>query len=302
MSQRPAKRTDPQRVAAADEARRAAERRKAQLDLALAARSGDARALRRALDNGADPTERVAGQTPLMVAASSGRDAGACVRLLLPGSNPLATTDAGEDALMAAASAGAAEAIAILLPVSRPLRANAHGQTALALSVLHGRFSAFRLLLPASDPRQANTHGVTPLMAAACVGAQRFVSPLLAGSDLLACDNIGRDALAHAVFGDHARYLAEDAPACVRAIAEAAPLSRLTALGAGGLSLIELAQTGLGVFGGAVDDRIAEIVDILRLTIAAKERDALLGVAAEPARRDSAENPAEGAPATTRRL
>jgi ankyrin repeat protein len=83
--------------------------------LHLAAQAGDAAAILRLLDSGADPNEKGdGGERPLMRAAANGAAAAVAV-LLDRGAEVNAVTDAGNTALMFAAARGQLDALRMLI-------------------------------------------------------------------------------------------------------------------------------------------------------------------------------------------
>jgi hypothetical protein len=251
---------------------------RAQNRLPLAARRGDLDGLRQEIENGADPKLFYGDRTALMIAACARPESEACVRFLIPLSDPAATSDAGDDALMFAARYGHAEVVRALLPVCDPLRVESGGQSALAMAAAYCQAQALEALIPVSNPLQADLAGATPLILAAQAGFPDGVRLLLPVSDPAATDVRGADALWHAVHGDESRELCNEHVDCVEALAERASLERLLARNSDGKTLVELASETLGWDAGR-DARSLEIADALLRAIARKERAALAAAA-----------------------
>jgi ankyrin repeat protein len=112
------------------------------VQLRLAARSGDLAAVEQALEDGANARDADSGA--LSLAAEAGHVE--CVRLLLPVSEPMANESC---ALRRAASGGHVECVRLLIPVSEPLARQSY---ALRWAAEKGHADCVALLLPASDP------------------------------------------------------------------------------------------------------------------------------------------------------
>ncbi|MDT8369633.1 MAG: ankyrin repeat domain-containing protein, partial [Longimicrobiales bacterium] len=110
-----------------------------------------------------EATTRVAGYTPLLVAARSGHSA-AAVRLLDAGADPRARTSTGVTALHFAAGTGGVEAVEALIVAGAAVdaREHAHGQTPLVFAAHDGRVEAIRALVAAGADLDATTR-VTPI-------------------------------------------------------------------------------------------------------------------------------------------
>ena len=128
-----------------------------------AVEGGDWAAVRRLIDQGADPRSVDGdGCDALMLAASMGH--AKAVSMLLPVCDPRAEDENGYDALMWAARGGDAETVGMLLPVSDPLAVGEGGWTALMLAAWEGHAEVVELLLPHGDPMAADKHGRAALM------------------------------------------------------------------------------------------------------------------------------------------
>lgn len=97
------------------------------------------------------------GITGLMHAAYQGH--GACVKLLLPVSDPLCKDNNDLTALIRAASAGHFDCVQLLLPVSDPHAKDKRGMTALMRSATYGHFACTQILLPVSDISAQDRYG-----------------------------------------------------------------------------------------------------------------------------------------------
>ena len=143
-------------------------------------RSGDAAALRKALDSGAFANARdVSGNTPLMHAAAYGSVA--CVRLLLDcGADVNAANATGATALMRAASD--CEKVRLLVEAGADVNApSGLGNTALMLAArpANSHRTVELLLAKGANARATNYFGATALMAAAAGGDLRTAKSLL---------------------------------------------------------------------------------------------------------------------------
>jgi ankyrin repeat protein len=194
------------------------------VDLLVAAQTGDAARLEAALADGADPKMSPTGdETALMAAAHRGReaiarrlaplseleardrwgraalmiaaeggDAGCVAALLEAGADPKATDKSGATALMLCTSAAATRR---LLPVSDPLAATHDGFDALMMAAMGGRVDCLKELLPFSNPLAQNEAGRNALMWAAYHGQAACVALLVGVSDLAATNARGLNAL-----------------------------------------------------------------------------------------------------------
>jgi len=125
-------------------------------------------------------------------------DAGAVQRLLLSGSSPNSTNDAGRSGLHIAAANGNAEIVAMLLKAGAEIDVkDPLGNTPLFYAADRDHIDIVQQLLDAgATPNSENHSGVTPLMAAARHGNVQIVQALLAkGGNPRKTDYTGRDAI-----------------------------------------------------------------------------------------------------------
>lgn len=116
-----------------------------------AAKSGSFNEVKRCLSEArCDPWRKnVDGKSALMWAAGCGCKA--CVKLLLPVSNPLAQDNDGFSALMYAAEHGDKDCVKLLLPQSDLLAVDDDGRSALMIATISGHKACVSLLWPKSD-------------------------------------------------------------------------------------------------------------------------------------------------------
>lgn len=150
-------------------------------ELAAAIRNGDAQAIRKLLDRGADANARDAGgNTPLILAALYA--APQCVELLLErGADAGAVNHAGATALHRAAADYEKTRLLLAAGAKPGARTAGLGNTPLILAARKaGNSRAVKLLLDAgADAKERNAIGASPIMAAAAGGDLETVKLLL---------------------------------------------------------------------------------------------------------------------------
>lgn len=143
------------------------------------------------------------GRTPLMTAARVG-NAGAVERLLNAGADRARKSPQGLNALHWAAEGrgGNAQTLRVLVEAGMAIESRAaDGSTPLIIAALNGRAEQVaELIALGADVNASNSWGLTPLMAAASEGTPDVLSPLLdASANPDAKDQAGRVALHYAV-------------------------------------------------------------------------------------------------------
>ena len=139
-------------------------------------------------------------QHPLAAAADRGWIQG--VELLASACRPWELPKGGDTPLGLAAIQGHANCAAFLARWSDPDEANDAGQNALLRAASRAKADSVRALTAICSHAPDN-HGSTPLMAAANVGGLECVEALLPWSDIQAADRNGRSALALACIRGH---------------------------------------------------------------------------------------------------
>jgi len=166
--------------------------------LFLAARYGDADAVRALLDAGADVTSTCEdGRTPLHVAAAHG-SADAVRTLLDAGADVMSTCEDGLTPLHLASEHGKADALRTLLDAGADVNSTCEdGRTPLHAAAASGKADAVRTLLDAGgDVKSTCEGGWTPLHMAAADGGIDAVRALLdAGADVKSTCEDGRTPL-----------------------------------------------------------------------------------------------------------
>lgn len=179
------------------------------LDYALlqAAKDGDPKKMRMALDMGADPNFAwtLNGQEGSALHALIQHGGGAsrrkCLEILLPVANMELMNIVGHTPLMSAVIHQPAEWVAALAERGGAMAKDDAGMTALMHAACRGLAAAVEAILPTSDPMARNNIGETALMLAADTGCGQFdrVLEILVGcSDARAKDHMGRDAMMRA--------------------------------------------------------------------------------------------------------
>jgi hypothetical protein len=213
--------------------------------------------LLRVLDGRRGPEEL----TPLMRAAEA--KSPACVRLLLPCSDPKARGPEGMTALMCAARAGSVSCARLLLPVSDELATDDDGKNALAWAVGNSQIECVRLLASRSAAAQPDAAGRDALIVAAGLAREKarkaLVEILLPVSNPSARDCFQWTALMHACVMDDRR--------CVELLA---PRSDLGAKSQAGTT-----ARGLAIDSGS-NESLAAIDHWIGLREAKEERESLL--------------------------
>lgn len=131
-------------------------------ELIEAARDGSSIEIERLLGIGADPMWRNGhGDSALIMAAFEGHQA--CVKILLPWSNPDARDNNGYSVLACAAMSGHSGILRLLVQVAEVGAADRHGGTALYWAACLGKLGAAKILMAAGSPlHDPGEHGMTP--------------------------------------------------------------------------------------------------------------------------------------------
>jgi hypothetical protein len=166
-----------------------------------AATNGDAAAVKRLIDTGADVNQRFENGLTVLMNASFAGNVDVVKLLLTAGADANASLGNASTALMAASLAGHASVVRALIDAGANVKARTNtGATALTEASHAGHIDVVRILLTAGA--EVNTplnNGSTPLMAAALGGHADVIRVLIdAGAELSAKDSGGRTALAHA--------------------------------------------------------------------------------------------------------
>jgi ankyrin repeat protein len=117
------------------------------------------------------------GQTSLHLAAEA--DAEACLRLLLPKSDPNGQDGRGDTPLMAASRSGAKKCANLLLPLSDWQRNNRQGRNALHVAAEAGDASTLRALATPENAKARGADGLDAMRLAAQAGRAECVRALL---------------------------------------------------------------------------------------------------------------------------
>jgi len=181
--------------------------------LIRAAMRGDAPAVQRLLQDGADPNTQGSVRTPVLtVAAFNVKHSGAVVEILLGrGARPDTADNSGMTALMFALASGNTDAARDLLAHGADANAvDKGGLTPLMVAAGHGNAVALRSLIgKGARINQRTALGGTALMAAASRGQAEAVTVLLdAGADTTIKNAKGRTAWDMAVHKNHSDIVA----------------------------------------------------------------------------------------------
>jgi ankyrin repeat protein len=210
--------------------------REIDMEMLSAAETGDAKALKAAVDAGARPKAKDHwGNTALMLASAASKNV-ECIKFLLPLSDPDALNTNGDTALMRAASEGFEAGASLLAPVSDQSIRGPVGQSALRYATLAGSLACVTLLAEGAGARPKGDQTETPLMIAAQMGRLDLIQAMLPWADPLEIDSAGRTALMWAVGGKGAPEAKER---CVELLL---PLSEAAAMDENGLDAVDWAK------------------------------------------------------------
>lgn len=183
------------------------------LDFALlqAAKDGDPKKMKMALEMGADPnfawTSSGQEGSALHALIQEGRgQRQKCLELLLPVADLAMRNVVGHTPLMSAVIYKPAEWAAAIIERSDGLAQDDGGMTALMHAACRGLAKTAQAILSKSDPMARNNSGETALMLAAetaCGDSDRVVEMLVGCSDARAKDHFGRDAMMRAAKRDN---------------------------------------------------------------------------------------------------
>ena len=176
--------------------------RQADADLLVGAMGRNLKAIRAALEAGADPNARdERGNVALMIACGQSHES--AVELLLPLTKPgLRDGENGQGgtALHRAASSNCVFALRLLLKAGYdPMALDEMGRTPLMFAAMGSRTEALCELIGISDARVADAQGKTALMWACWMGNAEAAERLLPASDPRAVDKEGASALCGAI-------------------------------------------------------------------------------------------------------
>src|SRR5438067_726745 len=172
---------------------------------------GDTKAVQSLIAGGADVSAMDEdGMRPLLVAASDGRTAIACMRIAA-GASVKSSSKLGWGALVRAASANGVDVMKLLIAGGADANATSGGgMTALMVAAFGGYADAVRALLASrANPNAKDSQGRTAMMAAATSGDAGTVEALIgAGGDPTIADAGGSTPLTYAAAEGHAEAMA----------------------------------------------------------------------------------------------